>query len=232
MCTEEGCWGPGPAMCLTCRHLVRRGVCVETCNLLTGEPREYVVDKTCLECDPECNHQNGTETCTGPNVCSVRENSLILRYITDPTDGSLESGFLPIPEYVNQNGTGPSDVMNPNYQDPGVSSTALSPDTMDQTEAEYLSSFSGTAEEPEYLNTAQPTLPRGLQTSMDNPDYQEDFFPVAKPQSNGHLLPAAENVEYLGMTALQAGPQAYPALPRQKAGPDLSTDMDIAAITI
>uniref|UniRef100_A0A8C6V2U7 Receptor protein-tyrosine kinase n=1 Tax=Neogobius melanostomus TaxID=47308 RepID=A0A8C6V2U7_9GOBI len=35
------------------------------------------------------------------------------------------------------------------------------------------------------------------QTSMDNPDYQQDFVPLFKTHTNGHI-PAAENVEYLG----------------------------------
>lgn len=77
----------------------------------------------------------------------------------------------------------------------------------------------GTTTGPEYLNTSQQN---GLftlsssdasalgvgrtqfnpQNSMDNPDYQQDFCPlVSKPKLNGHL-PAAENVEYLGL----AGP--------------------------
>ncbi|KAG9355864.1 hypothetical protein JZ751_000706 [Albula glossodonta] len=43
MCTADGCWGPGP----------------------TIEPREYEVDKTCVECDSECLPQNGTKTCNG-----------------------------------------------------------------------------------------------------------------------------------------------------------------------
>lgn len=70
---------------------------------------------------------------------------------------------------------------------------------------------------PEYLNTSQNGLlslssssgalmdqPQfNPQNSMDNPDYQQDFCPLAlaKPKLNGHL-PAAENVEYLGL----AGP--------------------------
>ncbi|KAJ8378162.1 hypothetical protein AAFF_G00245480 [Aldrovandia affinis] len=151
-----------------------------------------------------CHNRNG-------NGYPARENSLILRYITDPTDGSLERGFQNIPEYVNHNGTTPSDVRNMNYQVPGLSRVNLSSSALDETEAEYFNSFSSVAEGPEYLNTAQPTLPHShdqqrhsLQTSLDNPDYQEDFFPVAKPDSNGYFLPAAENVEYLGLTTMQA----------------------------
>ncbi|KAG7488810.1 hypothetical protein MATL_G00038350 [Megalops atlanticus] len=140
----------------------------------------------------------------------MRENSLILRYITDPTDGSLEMYFQPIPEYVNQNGTSTSDVMNPNYQEPDPSRLEPFSSTggLCETEATHTNSFNCVPEGLEYLNTDQPTVPCShdqqryrLQTSLDNPDYQQDFFPVAKPQSNGHFLQAAENVEYLGLTA-------------------------------
>lgn len=35
-CTELGCWGPGPSLCVSCLHFSRRGRCVATCNLLQG----------------------------------------------------------------------------------------------------------------------------------------------------------------------------------------------------
>uniref|UniRef100_A0A8C9XHW6 receptor protein-tyrosine kinase n=1 Tax=Sander lucioperca TaxID=283035 RepID=A0A8C9XHW6_SANLU len=35
-CTDEGCWGPGPTMCVACRHFNSRGRCVALCNLLQG----------------------------------------------------------------------------------------------------------------------------------------------------------------------------------------------------
>uniref|UniRef100_A0A673GQF9 Receptor protein-tyrosine kinase n=1 Tax=Sinocyclocheilus rhinocerous TaxID=307959 RepID=A0A673GQF9_9TELE len=57
MCGEEGCWGPGPSMCVSCQHVSRRGRCVSHCNL-----REYVSENVCLECDPECKILNGTQT--------------------------------------------------------------------------------------------------------------------------------------------------------------------------
>ncbi|KAJ8375545.1 hypothetical protein SKAU_G00061250 [Synaphobranchus kaupii] len=151
-----------------------------------------------------CHNRNG-------NGYPITENSLILRYITDPTDGSLERDFQLIPEYVNQNLVTPPDVMNPNYQEPCPPRINFSSSSgLDETEAEYFNSFSGVAEGPEYLNTAQPMPPHrqdqqrySLQTSLDNPEYQEDFFPVSKSHSNSHFLPAAENAEYLGLTAMQ-----------------------------
>lgn len=35
-CSEAGCWGPGPTMCVFCRHFSRRGRCAARCNLLQG----------------------------------------------------------------------------------------------------------------------------------------------------------------------------------------------------
>uniref|UniRef100_A0A672N1P0 receptor protein-tyrosine kinase n=1 Tax=Sinocyclocheilus grahami TaxID=75366 RepID=A0A672N1P0_SINGR len=76
MCTNDGCWGPGPTMCFTCKHYTRKKHCVASCNLLAGEPREYEVNQTCVECDPECLLMNETLTCTGPgpDKCTVCAN--------------------------------------------------------------------------------------------------------------------------------------------------------------
>uniref|UniRef100_A0A672RM12 Receptor protein-tyrosine kinase n=1 Tax=Sinocyclocheilus grahami TaxID=75366 RepID=A0A672RM12_SINGR len=76
MCTNDGCWGPGPAMCFTCKHYTRKKHCVASCNLLAGEPREYEVNKTCVECDPECLLMNESLTCTGPgpDKCTICAN--------------------------------------------------------------------------------------------------------------------------------------------------------------
>uniref|UniRef100_A0A8B9JNF8 receptor protein-tyrosine kinase n=1 Tax=Astyanax mexicanus TaxID=7994 RepID=A0A8B9JNF8_ASTMX len=71
MCTPEGCWGPGPTMCFSCKHYSRKKSCVAFCNLLEGEHRECEVNMTCLECDPECRPLNGSLTCSkpGPDGC-------------------------------------------------------------------------------------------------------------------------------------------------------------------
>ena len=128
-------------------------------------------------------------------------------------------------EYMNQNGGSTSDMANPNYQHPGPPRSVHSIEALDETEEEYLNCFkepagattTTTPVAPEYLNTSQNGLLSlsssssaligqsqfNPQNSMDNPDYQQDFFPLAvKPKLNGHHLPAAENVEYLGL----AGP--------------------------
>ncbi|KAL0966256.1 hypothetical protein UPYG_G00293030 [Umbra pygmaea] len=66
MCSNDGCWGPGPSLCFSCLDYNRAGTCVDSCNLLNGEPREIEVNKTCMQCHPECLLLNGTQTCTGP----------------------------------------------------------------------------------------------------------------------------------------------------------------------
>ncbi|XP_067233336.1 epidermal growth factor receptor-like [Chanodichthys erythropterus] len=73
MCGEEGCWGPGPSMCFSCQHVSRREHCVSHCNLLDGEPREYMSENMCLECDPECKILNGTASCSGPGADQCTE---------------------------------------------------------------------------------------------------------------------------------------------------------------
>ncbi|XP_010727531.3 epidermal growth factor receptor [Larimichthys crocea] len=65
-CTTSDCWGPGPGMCFACRDYSRDGNCVDSCNILEGEPREAVVNKICVECHPECQSMNGTATCSAP----------------------------------------------------------------------------------------------------------------------------------------------------------------------
>ncbi|XP_075777832.1 epidermal growth factor receptor isoform X1 [Pelodiscus sinensis] len=69
LCSEVGCWGPGPFQCFSCRHFSRQRECVKTCNIIQGEPREFERDSECLPCHPECLVQNSTAynaTCTGP----------------------------------------------------------------------------------------------------------------------------------------------------------------------
>ncbi|XP_068200038.1 melanoma receptor tyrosine-protein kinase-like isoform X2 [Antennarius striatus] len=72
-CTDEGCWGPGPTMCVSCRRFNRRGRCVTSCNLLQGEPREVEANSSCVECHPECLLMTGAPTCSGPgpDLCSL-----------------------------------------------------------------------------------------------------------------------------------------------------------------
>lgn len=41
LCSDAGCWGPGPDQCLTCRYFSRGAICVESCNLYDGWVRSY-----------------------------------------------------------------------------------------------------------------------------------------------------------------------------------------------
>uniref|UniRef100_A0A4W5MMH5 Receptor protein-tyrosine kinase n=1 Tax=Hucho hucho TaxID=62062 RepID=A0A4W5MMH5_9TELE len=169
----------------------------------TSEDMEDVVDaEEYLLPDKTTQHHNsGVNTHNGH---LMRENSVILRYITDPThSGSLEKD-IPVPthnEYMNQNGnTKLSDVFNPNYEDPSEPAWATRTSSGYDPDNKFINYLPRVPEGPEYLNMARSTLPRSVCESMDNPDYQEDFLPQATPTSS-HFLPAAENLEYLGLSA-------------------------------
>ncbi|XP_062270839.1 receptor tyrosine-protein kinase erbB-4 [Scomber scombrus] len=72
MCSDDGCWGPGPDQCLFCRYFRRGRTCVESCNLFDGEVREFANGSVCLECDSQCEKMDGnTMTCLGqgPDQC-------------------------------------------------------------------------------------------------------------------------------------------------------------------
>ncbi|XP_043475369.1 epidermal growth factor receptor isoform X2 [Leptopilina heterotoma] len=60
-CSEDGCWGPGPEMCLSCKNYMLENVCLENCNIIPGI---YQTDsKICKPCHEECEG-----TCNGPNA--------------------------------------------------------------------------------------------------------------------------------------------------------------------
>uniref|UniRef100_A0A3B3XDD0 Receptor protein-tyrosine kinase n=1 Tax=Poecilia mexicana TaxID=48701 RepID=A0A3B3XDD0_9TELE len=67
MCSDDGCWGPGPDQCLSCRYFKRGRTCVESCNLFDGEAREFANGSVCLDCDSQCEKMDGNSlTCLGP----------------------------------------------------------------------------------------------------------------------------------------------------------------------
>ncbi|XP_062383474.1 receptor tyrosine-protein kinase erbB-4-like [Sardina pilchardus] len=67
LCSDGGCWGPGPDQCLTCRYFSRGRTCVRSCNLYDGEVREFANGTVCLECDSQCEKATDkTLTCHGP----------------------------------------------------------------------------------------------------------------------------------------------------------------------
>ncbi|XP_071758050.1 receptor tyrosine-protein kinase erbB-3a [Centroberyx gerrardi] len=68
-CSSDGCWGPGPNQCLSCKNYSRGGTCVPQCMFLTGERREFATLKgECMLCHSECEVQEGQKTCTGPGA--------------------------------------------------------------------------------------------------------------------------------------------------------------------
>uniref|UniRef100_A0A667YMV4 Receptor protein-tyrosine kinase n=1 Tax=Myripristis murdjan TaxID=586833 RepID=A0A667YMV4_9TELE len=167
------------------------------------------------------NHDD--RTCTATNGHPVRENSLVLRYITDPTHSALDRDDCP-PEYMNQSVSDTSrssrlsEVLNPNYEDLSLSrdAAAASPCSprSPPRDPELAAWPPDGPEGPEYLNTGRSPLPLAASDSLDNPDYQADFLPQATPPAattlplpgGGHFLPAAENLEYLGLNAALHAP--------------------------
>lgn len=107
----------------------------------------------------------------------------------------LDSLFSLSSEYMNQEFEG-SEVANGHYEDLSLRS---GPSSLDQ--------WWGPGRGPEYLNTVGGD-------SLDNPHYQDTFLPQATPPgataaptgNNGLFLPAAENLEYLGLSATLHAP--------------------------
>ncbi|XP_028846324.1 receptor tyrosine-protein kinase erbB-4 isoform X3 [Denticeps clupeoides] len=67
LCSDAGCWGPGPDQCLSCRFFSRGRTCVESCNLYSGDDREFSNGSVCFECDAQCEKaQDDSLTCNGP----------------------------------------------------------------------------------------------------------------------------------------------------------------------
>ncbi|XP_047438103.1 receptor tyrosine-protein kinase erbB-3-like [Mugil cephalus] len=69
LCSTDGCWGPGPNQCVSCKKYSRGGTCVPDCMFLSGEQREFATQSgECMPCHPECKVQEGEETCKGPGA--------------------------------------------------------------------------------------------------------------------------------------------------------------------
>uniref|UniRef100_A0A8C5GN13 Receptor protein-tyrosine kinase n=1 Tax=Gouania willdenowi TaxID=441366 RepID=A0A8C5GN13_GOUWI len=69
LCSDSGCWGPGPSQCLSCRNYSRGGTCVGSCSFYTGTPREFSgPGAECIACHPQCKVQSREATCTGPGA--------------------------------------------------------------------------------------------------------------------------------------------------------------------
>uniref|UniRef100_A0A3P9GZR1 Receptor protein-tyrosine kinase n=1 Tax=Oryzias latipes TaxID=8090 RepID=A0A3P9GZR1_ORYLA len=69
LCSADGCWGPGPDQCVSCKNYSRGGTCVPDCMFLSGVQREFVTStKECQLCHSQCQIQEGRTTCTGPGA--------------------------------------------------------------------------------------------------------------------------------------------------------------------
>ncbi|KAM9009734.1 receptor tyrosine-protein kinase erbB-4 isoform 5-T5 [Ara ararauna] len=67
LCSSDGCWGPGPDQCLSCKRFIRGRTCIDSCNLYDGEFREFANSSVCVECDPQCEKmEENMITCYGP----------------------------------------------------------------------------------------------------------------------------------------------------------------------
>lgn len=153
---------------------------------------------------------NSTVACINRNgSCRLKEDSFLQRYSSDPTgalmDDSLDDTFLPVPEYINQSvpKRPAGSVQNPVYHNQPLHPAA-------GRDLHYQNPHSNAVGNPEYLNTVQPTCvssgfdspalwaPKGgHQMNLDNPDYQQDFFPQEARPNGIYKGPTAENAEYL-----------------------------------
>lgn len=138
--------------------------------------------------------------------CPLKEDSFLQRYSSDPTgtliEDNIDDPFLPAPEYINQSvpKRPAGSVQNPVYHNQPLNPAP-------GRDPHYQNPHSNAVGNPEYLNTVHPPsasegpalwAQKGShQVSLDNPDYQQDFFPK-DAKSNGICTgPTAENADYL-----------------------------------
>ncbi|EMP36194.1 Epidermal growth factor receptor, partial [Chelonia mydas] len=146
----------------------------------------------------------------------VRDDSFVQRYSSDPTgiflEDSIDDGFLPAPEYVNQSiPKKPSAFV---VQNPIYNNVSLPVNPNPAPASSYQNSHSTAVDNPEYLNTNQSPFVKTVfesspywdqtanhQINLDNPDYQQDYFPKETKPNGIFKVPAAENPEYLRVAA-------------------------------
>uniref|UniRef100_A0A8D2LAW7 Receptor protein-tyrosine kinase n=1 Tax=Varanus komodoensis TaxID=61221 RepID=A0A8D2LAW7_VARKO len=108
LCSKGYCWGPGATQCVSCSGFLRGKECVESCNVLDGDTREYVNGTQCFSCHPECMPQNGTETCYG----SEADQCVACAHYKDgpfcmercPSGVKVDGSFVPIWKYPDEQG--------------------------------------------------------------------------------------------------------------------------------
>ena len=59
-CSTQGCWGPGPRQCLSCKNYHLDNMCLESCNDSLGI-YEVPGEKTCKRCHEECDFKCSAE---------------------------------------------------------------------------------------------------------------------------------------------------------------------------
>ncbi|PKK18148.1 erb-b2 receptor tyrosine kinase 2 [Columba livia] len=108
LCAHGHCWGPGPTQCVTCQRFLRGQECVASCNILDGAVREHANGTRCLPCHPECQPQNGTETCFG----SEADQCVACAHYKDaqqcvrrcPSGVKADASFVPVWKYPDEDG--------------------------------------------------------------------------------------------------------------------------------
>uniref|UniRef100_A0A8C4W9H6 receptor protein-tyrosine kinase n=1 Tax=Gopherus evgoodei TaxID=1825980 RepID=A0A8C4W9H6_9SAUR len=161
---------------------------------------------------------NSATTCIDRNGQGypVKDDSFVQRYSSDPTgiflEDSIDDGFLPAPEYVNQSiPQKPSAFV---VQNQLYNNVSLPVNPKPSTASSYQNSHSTAVDNPEYLNTNQSPFVKTVfesspywdqtanhQMNLDNPDYQQDYFPKETKPNGIFKVPAAENSEYLRVAA-------------------------------
>uniref|UniRef100_A0A452I0R6 receptor protein-tyrosine kinase n=1 Tax=Gopherus agassizii TaxID=38772 RepID=A0A452I0R6_9SAUR len=161
---------------------------------------------------------NSATTCIDRNGQGypVKDDSFVQRYSSDPTgiflEDSIDDGFLPAPEYVNQSiPQKPSAFV---VQNQIYNNVSLPVNPKPSTASSYQNSHSTAVDNPEYLNTNQSPFVKTVfesspywdqtanhQMNLDNPDYQQDYFPKETKPNGIFKVPAAENSEYLRVAA-------------------------------
>ncbi|XP_009991832.1 PREDICTED: LOW QUALITY PROTEIN: receptor tyrosine-protein kinase erbB-2 [Chaetura pelagica] len=108
LCAHGHCWGPGPTQCVACERFLRGQECVASCNLLDGAIREHANGTRCLPCHPECQPQNGTETCFGSDAdqcvaCAhYKDAQQCVRRC--PSGVKADASFVPVWKYPDEDG--------------------------------------------------------------------------------------------------------------------------------
>ncbi|XP_058038817.1 receptor tyrosine-protein kinase erbB-2 isoform X2 [Ahaetulla prasina] len=106
LCSQGHCWGPGKSQCVSCSGFLRGKECIENCNVLDGDIREYVNGTRCFTCHPECMPQNGTESCYG----SEADQCVACAHYKDglscvercPSGVKLDGSFIPVWKYPDE----------------------------------------------------------------------------------------------------------------------------------